>query len=211
MGRLSRGKYCDPRFSTSLHLHAGSAYEVRVSGHYQLRIQHDPSVYTRHYNACHFFYIGRACISASIRLKHVPFVKWIFKEGVSLGVIIWGLGALRGAGTFALSLTLFMNLLRNPQPLPLNQSDAKACSEFILKTKPSDYYDPFQDIYDWLKREVVPENRTNGQGGICSEIARRSRRMSKKTRRRLDARLKAKVALEALGNEATVADLAAKY
>jgi len=35
--------------------------------------------------------------------------------------------------------------------------------------------------------------------------------MSKKTRRRLDAQLKAKVALEALRNEATVAELAAKY
>jgi transposase len=35
--------------------------------------------------------------------------------------------------------------------------------------------------------------------------------MSKKTRGRLDAGLKAKVALEALGNEATVAELAAKY
>jgi hypothetical protein len=35
--------------------------------------------------------------------------------------------------------------------------------------------------------------------------------MSKKTRRRLDAGLKATVALEALRNEATVADLAAKY
>jgi transposase len=35
--------------------------------------------------------------------------------------------------------------------------------------------------------------------------------MSKKTRRRLDAGLKAKVALEALRNEATVTELAAKY
>jgi len=35
--------------------------------------------------------------------------------------------------------------------------------------------------------------------------------MSKKTRRRLDAALKAKVALEAARNEATVAGLAAKY
>ena len=35
--------------------------------------------------------------------------------------------------------------------------------------------------------------------------------MSKKTRRRLDAVLKAKVALEALRNEATVAELATKY
>ena len=35
--------------------------------------------------------------------------------------------------------------------------------------------------------------------------------MSKKTRRRLDAALKAKIALEALRNEATVAELAAKY
>src|SRR5205814_6349534 len=35
--------------------------------------------------------------------------------------------------------------------------------------------------------------------------------MGKKTRRRLDAALKAKVALEALRNEATVAELAAKY
>jgi transposase len=35
--------------------------------------------------------------------------------------------------------------------------------------------------------------------------------MSKKTRRRLDAEFKAKVALEALRNEATVADLVAKY
>jgi transposase len=35
--------------------------------------------------------------------------------------------------------------------------------------------------------------------------------MSKKTRRRLDAGLKAKVALEALRNEATVTDLVAKY
>jgi len=35
--------------------------------------------------------------------------------------------------------------------------------------------------------------------------------MSKKTRRRLDAQLKAKVALEALRNEATVAELAATY
>jgi transposase-like protein len=35
--------------------------------------------------------------------------------------------------------------------------------------------------------------------------------MSQKTRRRLDAGLKAKVALEALRNEATVAELAAKY
>jgi len=35
--------------------------------------------------------------------------------------------------------------------------------------------------------------------------------MSKKARRRLDAGLKAKVALEALRNEATVAELAAKY
>jgi transposase len=35
--------------------------------------------------------------------------------------------------------------------------------------------------------------------------------MSKKTRRRLDAHLKAKVALEALRNEATVAELAAKH
>ena len=35
--------------------------------------------------------------------------------------------------------------------------------------------------------------------------------MSKRTRRRLDAEFKAKVALEALRNEATVADLVAKY
>jgi hypothetical protein len=35
--------------------------------------------------------------------------------------------------------------------------------------------------------------------------------MSKKTRRRLDAELKAKVALEALRNEATIAELAVKY
>jgi len=35
--------------------------------------------------------------------------------------------------------------------------------------------------------------------------------MSKKTRRRLDPQLKAKVALEALRNEATIAELAAKY
>src|SRR6516225_10817362 len=35
--------------------------------------------------------------------------------------------------------------------------------------------------------------------------------MSKKTTRRLDAGLKAKVALEALRHEATVAELAAKY
>jgi transposase len=35
--------------------------------------------------------------------------------------------------------------------------------------------------------------------------------MSKKTRRRLDAALKAKVALEALRNEATIAELAARY
>jgi transposase-like protein len=35
--------------------------------------------------------------------------------------------------------------------------------------------------------------------------------MSKKTRRRVDAQLKAKVALEALRNEATIAELAAKY
>lgn len=38
-----------------------------------------------------------------------------------------------------------------------------------------------------------------------------SRRMSTKTRRRLDAGLKAKVVLEALRNEATVAELAPKY
>ena len=35
--------------------------------------------------------------------------------------------------------------------------------------------------------------------------------MSKKTRRRFDAQLKAKVALEALRDEATIADLVAKY
>jgi transposase len=35
--------------------------------------------------------------------------------------------------------------------------------------------------------------------------------MSKQTRRRFDARLKAKVALEALREEATTAELAAKY
>jgi transposase-like protein len=35
--------------------------------------------------------------------------------------------------------------------------------------------------------------------------------MSKQTRGRLDAHLKAKVALEALRNEATIAELAAKY
>ena len=35
--------------------------------------------------------------------------------------------------------------------------------------------------------------------------------MSKKTRRRLDAGLKAKVALEALRNAATIAELAVKY
>ena len=35
--------------------------------------------------------------------------------------------------------------------------------------------------------------------------------MSQKTRRRLDGQLKAKVALEALRNEATTAELAAKY
>jgi transposase len=35
--------------------------------------------------------------------------------------------------------------------------------------------------------------------------------MSKRTRRRLDAALKAKVAVEALRNEATVAELVAKY
>jgi transposase len=35
--------------------------------------------------------------------------------------------------------------------------------------------------------------------------------MSKKTRRRFDAQLKAKVALEALREEATIAALAAKY
>ena len=35
--------------------------------------------------------------------------------------------------------------------------------------------------------------------------------MSKKTRRRFDAELKAKVALEALRNEATIAELAAKH
>ena len=35
--------------------------------------------------------------------------------------------------------------------------------------------------------------------------------MSKKSRRRLDAALKSKVALEALRNEATIAELAGKY
>jgi len=35
--------------------------------------------------------------------------------------------------------------------------------------------------------------------------------MSKKTRRRFDAQLKAKVALEAVRDEATIAELAAKY
>ena len=35
--------------------------------------------------------------------------------------------------------------------------------------------------------------------------------MSKKTRRRLDAQLMAKVALEALRDEVTIAELAAKY
>lgn len=35
--------------------------------------------------------------------------------------------------------------------------------------------------------------------------------MSKKSRRRLEAALKARVALEALRNEATIAELAAKY
>ena len=38
-----------------------------------------------------------------------------------------------------------------------------------------------------------------------------TRRTSKKTKRWLDAPLKAKVALEALRNEAAVAELAAKY
>ena len=46
---------------------------------------------------------------------------------------------------------------------------------------------------------------------VAEGIARRSRRMSKKTRRRLDAGLKAKVALEALRNAATIAELAVKY
>jgi hypothetical protein len=99
-----------------------------------------------------FFYSGRACISAGIRLKHVPIVKWIAKAVVFGGVIIWVSCALSGAGTFASFLMMFMNILRNPPPLPPNQSDVKACSEFILNTKPSDYYDPLLDINDWLKR-----------------------------------------------------------
>ena len=90
-------------------------------------------------------YSGRKCISVSVRWKHVPFVGRIVKNGASVGVIIWCLGALAGFGTFALFLTTLMNLLHNPPPLPPNRSDVKACSEFILNTKPSDYGP------DWLK------------------------------------------------------------
>jgi hypothetical protein len=69
---------------------------------------------------------------------------------------------------------------------------------------------------DWAARTSVRDRRTPKIGPrvkveSAPEIGRRSRRMSKKTRRRLDAGLKAKVALEALQNEATVAELAAKY
>jgi hypothetical protein len=55
----------------------------------------------------------------------------------------------------------------------------------------------------FLCPEVDRENRTRGYAEVCSRMARRSGRMRTKIRRRLDAALRAKVALEAFWNEAT--------
>jgi len=92
-------------------------------------------------------YIGRACVYASVKWGHIPFVGWIIKEGTFVGFYIWVSGTVVGLAAFGLFFTVFMNLLHDPPTLPANQSDVKACSEFLLNTRPADYGP------DWLKRK----------------------------------------------------------
>jgi hypothetical protein len=99
-----------------------------------------------------FCYIGRACVSAA-RRRRVP--GWIVAWEVAWGgLFLWVPGFLAGAGVFAVLLITFTKMLQHPPQLPTNQNDVKACSDFINNTKPSDYYDPFQDFDDWLKRHT---------------------------------------------------------
>src|SRR5581483_1868351 len=61
------------------------------------------------------------------------------------------------------------------------------------------------------KREVDPENGTRGLVGSWRRSVVVDGATMKKTRRKIDAALKAKIALEAFREQATVADLAQRY
>jgi hypothetical protein len=99
-------------------------------------------------------YIGRACISAN-RRRRVPAAGWVVAWDVAFwGLLLWLPGFLTGAGVFAVFLITFTKMLQHPPELPTNRNDVTACSDFILNTNPLDYYNPFQDLEDWLKRHT---------------------------------------------------------
>jgi len=87
------------------------------------------------------FYVGRACISATIR-PHGRVVGFIVREGAIMGGVLWIVAAVTGATVFAWFLESFTILVPNPPRLPPNMSD-KACSEFIGMAQKPATFDPF--------------------------------------------------------------------
>ena len=89
------------------------------------------------------------------RRRRVPAAGWVVAWEVAYwGLLLWLPGFLAGAGVFAVFLITFTKMLQHPPELPTNRNDVTACSDFILNTNPFDYYNPFQDLEDWLKRHT---------------------------------------------------------
>lgn len=88
-----------------------------------------------------FFYVGRACISATIR-PHGPIVGFIVRDGAIIGGFLWITAAVTGLTALAWFLESLTILVPSPPRLPPNMSD-KACSEFIGMAQKPATFDPF--------------------------------------------------------------------
>jgi hypothetical protein len=87
------------------------------------------------------YYGGRACISATIK-KRGPMVGFIVEVGAFSGSMLWVVSVFVGATIFFWFLEWLTILVQNPPPHSPNQSDIKACSQFIGEASKPPNFDP---------------------------------------------------------------------